>query len=656
MMSSKVLDHHDQSRKKQLLGEDNKHSLTTWLADCQLDRHCVDIETGTEGANGLEDSDCTARDNSNVGWQHGKKKASNLSSLSTSNNVVSQMNRGMELSGLSIVESDADDCSKTQLLHPAVCATATQGHSNQQNKSHSRRRRGLNSNQYTDCKSDSEEVSSYTDAISDTDYSSSNEAVCSEPRMTSTMTLMATPEEDECYSSVGDLQTINSYRSVNRQLPTAASSELFMRSVVQASLDQNNGNAAGSFTSEPSIAGSSASTAVLPVPTKEARNRSYLAGSLGGLTSILGSTELENRFPDRTMRVFVGTWNMGGMRNVPTSLDSFLLPETFDFAQDMYVIGSQESVPNRLDWELKMQETLGPYYVLFHSGSHGTLHLAIFLRRDLIWYCSVSEEATVTTRSGPSGIKTKGAIGVSFHFFGTSFLFINSHFTAHYGRMDERIEDYKKIMSGLDLPKTFVSKQYSTTTSTGVNKSPDVTSRFDCVFWFGDLNCRLQMIRDRLETLIQSSESPDRHLYNYDEVVQHDELRKTIDEGLAFHNFQEGRIKFRPTYKYDIGTNNFDTSKKLRIPSYTDRVLFRCRKKNSVVCLSYDAAIDLQESDHKPVYGLFEVKLRPGIDTIPLSGGQFNRTVWLQGCRKRAVTMLSRVNTGQAVSSICGIM
>lgn len=38
---------------------------------------------------------------------------------------------------------------------------------------------------------------------------------------------------------------------------------------------------------------------------------------------------------------------------------------------------------------------------------------------------------------------------------------------------------------------------------------------------------------------------------------------------LAFQTFQEGRIRFLPTYKYDIGTDDFDTSKKNRIPSYT---------------------------------------------------------------------------------------
>ena len=39
--------------------------------------------------------------------------------------------------------------------------------------------------------------------------------------------------------------------------------------------------------------------------------------------------------------------------------------------------------------------------------------------------------------------------------------------------------------------------------------------------------------------------------------------------GLAFQEFQEGRIKFKPTYKFDVGTDNYDSSNKLRIPSYT---------------------------------------------------------------------------------------
>ena len=61
----------------------------------------------------------------------------------------------------------------------------------------------------------------------------------------------------------------------------------------------------------------------------------------------MGSDELERFFPDRKMRIFIGTWNMCEMKLVPESLDDFVLPDTSDFIHDMYVIGTQESVSNR---------------------------------------------------------------------------------------------------------------------------------------------------------------------------------------------------------------------------------------------------------------------------------------------------------------------
>ena len=63
--------------------------------------------------------------------------------------------------------------------------------------------------------------------------------------------------------------------------------------------------------------------------------------------SLLGTEELERFFPDRKIRLFVGTWNMCEMKKVPSSLDDFMLPDNCDFVCDMYVIGTQESTPNR---------------------------------------------------------------------------------------------------------------------------------------------------------------------------------------------------------------------------------------------------------------------------------------------------------------------
>jgi len=94
----------------------------------------------------------------------------------------------------------------------------------------------------------------------------------------------------------------------------------------------------------------------------------------------------------------------------------------------MYLIGTQESSSLRHEWELLLQQTLGPAFVLVHSASLGMIYLVLFLRRDLIWYCSAVRSAGYATRPGTM-IKTKGGVGLCFTLFGSSFLFITSHFT-----------------------------------------------------------------------------------------------------------------------------------------------------------------------------------------------------------------------------------
>jgi phosphatidylinositol-bisphosphatase len=42
-------------------------------------------------------------------------------------------------------------------------------------------------------------------------------------------------------------------------------------------------------------------------------------------------------------------------------------------------------------------------------------------------------------------------------------------------------------------------------------------------------------------------------------LLSFDQLKQQIESGKAFQQFQEGAIRFKPTYKFDVGTNNFDT-------------------------------------------------------------------------------------------------
>lgn len=83
--------------------------------------------------------------------------------------------------------------------------------------------------------------------------------------------------------------------------------------------------------------------------------------------------------------------------------------------------------------------------------------MAVFLRRDLIWYVSLPEESSLSVRPGVA-FKTKGAVATAFMIFGTSFLFVTAHLTAHQEKVKERVSDVKKIVNCLDLPKNLPIK------------------------------------------------------------------------------------------------------------------------------------------------------------------------------------------------------
>ncbi|XP_050423119.1 inositol polyphosphate 5-phosphatase E isoform X2 [Adelges cooleyi] len=371
------------------------------------------------------------------------------------------------------------------------------------------------------------------------------------------------------------------------------------------------------------------------IPTSDVRERNYLHGRIAG-NSLLGAMELERVLHNREAP--------------PLELNELLLPNTVPHLPDILAIGTQESYHDKFEWEVSIQETIGPSHILFHSASLGTLHLAIYIRRDLLWFCSVPEESSFSTRPG-TAFRTKGAVAISFSLFGSSMLFITSHLTAHVEKVKERLQDIRRIVKSLDLPKLLPIK----------NKTKDVTNNFEYVFWSGDLNFRLAHPRhDVIKWVTQ-------HRYPLDSPIHQslsDQLTDCIKSGLIFRGFQEGPLTFAPTYKYDPGTEIFDTSAKQRTPSYTDRILYKCGKQqilpsttgsqymtSSIECLTYCSVPSVCSSDHKPVWGLYKCTIRPGIDTMPLAAGLFNREVYLEAIKRRAVSMDKRVGT----STVCSL-
>ena len=60
-----------------------------------------------------------------------------------------------------------------------------------------------------------------------------------------------------------------------------------------------------------------------------------------------------------------------------------------------------------------------------------------------------------------------------------------------------------------------------------------MTSRFDCVFWSGDLNFRLEKERERLDRTIEGIEAQE--LPDFTDLMVHDELFRIRNEGKYCH-------------------------------------------------------------------------------------------------------------------------
>jgi hypothetical protein len=102
----------------------------------------------------------------------------------------------------------------------------------------------------------------------------------------------------------------------------------------------------------------------------------------------------------------------------------------------------------------------------------------------------------------------------------------------------------------------------------------DIATRHDVVIWLGDLNYRIgtttpTIQREKVLELLQQGQQTTLISPRYEQLMHEKDVVGTI-----FHGFKEGKIAFPPSYKYDVGTQNFDSSQKSRIPSWTDRILF----------------------------------------------------------------------------------
>jgi len=289
--------------------------------------------------------------------------------------------------------------------------------------------------------------------------------------------------------------------------------------------------------------------------------------------------------------LFVFSWNMGQRAPDNASLKQVLTVTGFDIV----VVGVQECdyAPRgnartaEADWFRTVESMLEGSYVRVAATSLRYIRLQIFVSKPNAHKITKVQELTEGT--GIGGVMgNKGAAGVAVYYLQSRICFVASHLAAHQDHLDSRRRDYCDIISGLNF-------------HLGANKHLDILHAFDFLFWFGDLNYRLDMERAEVMRHIQAG--------NYNRLLQSDQLLREMELKQVFQGFQTSLPTFPPTYKYVQGVfpREYDDTKQ-RIPSYTDRILWRSHVQDGVKAQGIRCYDTVVTSDHSPVGQSFVIK------------------------------------------------
>ncbi|KAI8336787.1 Endonuclease/exonuclease/phosphatase [Chlamydoabsidia padenii] len=241
-------------------------------------------------------------------------------------------------------------------------------------------------------------------------------------------------------------------------------------------------------------------------------------------------------------------------------------------------------------------------YTLIKTDQLVGLFSCIFVKSSQayrVWNCDSTVVKTGLKVMNKSIHGNKGGIAIRFLFDHSSLCFVNCHLAAGQSHTQDRNANAETILHSANFPE---HGQYLDVFSNGGDGSL-ILDHEHC-FLSGDLNYRIALDRKEVVEVLKWKDK----VAAWETLQVHDQLKRQQVTNPLFKLlwFQEPPLLFDPTYKYDRGTDRFDSSEKKRVPAWCDRVLCRSNMAHNI----YYRRHEVKASDHRPISAAYDIQVK----------------------------------------------
>lgn len=374
--------------------------------------------------------------------------------------------------------------------------------------------------------------------------------------------------------------------------------------------------------------------------------------SIDDQSTLISNTNLNDLKDTQNYKMFVSTWNVGGVApDEDLNIEDLL--ETGGTTCDIYVLGFQETVPlkasnvlgseNRkisMKWNSLIREALNKRIRdrrdMWNNGENNNniknnkeeevdipalynkiapqdfqciiskqmvgILISVWVRRHLRPF--IQHPSVSCVGCGIMGcLGNKGSVSVRFQLHETSFCYVCSHLASGGREGDEKLRNsnVSEIFSRTSFPRG------------PLLNLPKKILDHDLVILLGDLNYRISLPEETTRLLVERE--------HWDSLLENDQLRMELMSGSMLRGWHEGTIKFAPTYKYCLNSDMYygccyhgKGAEKRRAPAWCDRIIWYGKGLKQLQYTRSESKL----SDHRPVKAMFraEVKVIPTLKNL----------------------------------------